>query len=185
MSGHGIGLGAALIAAALAATHAVAQTPGRPGGMGGMGGMGAGAGPGSRPPAEARAASANLPELVQIRLAQLEEDLNLRPAQVPLWHAYRDRVLGLLDDVRRAGRVAASESTAPQRLDALTDIARHRLTATEDIADAGKALYAVLSPEQREVADRRLALPLMTLGGNDPGSDLRLRAAPKPPAADK
>ena len=185
MSGHGIGLGAALVAVSLAATHAVAQTPGRPGGMGGMGGMGAGAGPGSRPPAEARAASANLPELVQIRLAQLEEDLNLRPAQVPLWHAYRDRVLRLLDDVRRAGRVAASESTAPQRLDALTDIARHRLTATEDIADAGKALYAALSPEQREVADRRLALPLMTLGGNDPGSDLRLRAAPKPPATDK
>ena len=120
-----------------------------------------------------------------LRLAQLEEDLNLRPAQLPLWHAYRDRVLGLLDDVRRAGRAAASESSAPQRLDALADIARNRLTATEDIADAGKALYKALTPEQREVADRRLALPLMTLNGNDPGSDLRLRAAPKPPAPDK
>ena len=182
MSGRGSGMVAALVAATLVAVPAAAQTPGRPGGMGGMG---AGAGMGSRPPAEARAASANLPELVQIRLAQLEEDLNLRPAQLPLWHAYRDRVMSLLDDVRRAGRVAASEATAPQRLEALTDIARNRLTATEDIADAGKALYAALSTEQREVADRRLALPLMTLNGNDPGSDLRLRAAPKPPPADK
>ena len=102
-----------------------------------------------------------------------------------MWNAYRDRVMGLLDDVRRAGRVAASESTAPQRLEALTDIARNRLTATEDIADAGKALYAALSPEQRAVADRRLALPLMTLNGNDPGSDARLRSAPKPPSAEK
>lgn len=185
MSGSGIGTAAALIAAALAALPAFAQTPGggRPGGMGGMGGIGAGAG--SRPPAEARPASASLPELVQLRLSQLEEDLSLRPAQLPLWNAYRDRVMGLLDDVRRAGRVAASESTAPQQLEALTDIARNRLTATEDIADAGKALYAALSPEQRAVADRRLALPLMTLNGNDPGSDARLRSAPKPPSAEK
>lgn len=170
-----------LIAGIAAASLAAAQAPGggRPGG--GTGGMGAGA----RPPAEARAAGANLPELVQIRLSQLEEDLNLRPAQLPLWHAYRDRVMALLEDVRRAGRAAASESTAPRRLDALTDIARNRLAATEDIADAGKALYAALLPEQREVADRRLALPLMTLNGNDSGSDLRMRAAPKPPAADK
>ena len=84
MSGRGSGMVAALVAATLVAVPAAAQTPGRPGGMGGMG---AGAGMGSRPPAEARAASANLPELVQIRLAQLEEDLNLRPAQLPLWHA--------------------------------------------------------------------------------------------------
>ena len=177
-------LGAALAVTTLVALPAAAQSGGggRPGGMGGMGGV---AGAGARPPAEARAVAANLPELVQIRLAQLEEDLNLRPAQLPLWHAYRDRVLGLLDDVRRAGRAAASESSAPQRLDALADIARNRLTATEDIADAGKALYKALTPEQREVADRRLALPLMTLNGNDPGSDLRMRAAPKPPAVEK
>lgn len=184
MARHGMQAGAALVALALAALPAAAQAPGggRPGGMGGMSGAAAG---GARQPAEARAAAANLPELVQIRLAQLEEDLNLRPAQLPLWHTYRDRVLGLLDDVRRAGRTAASESSAPQRLDALADIARNRLTATEDIADAGKALYKALTPEQREVADRRLALPLMTLNGNDPGSDLRMRAAPKPPAPEK
>ena len=185
MARRGTWLGAALAVAPVVALPAAAQSGGGGGRPGGMGGMGGAAGAGARPPAEARGVAANLPELVQIRLAQLEEDLNLRPAQLPLWHAYRDRVLGLLDDVRRAGRAAASESSAPQRLDALADIARNRLTATEDIADAGKALYKALTPEQREVADRRLALPLMTLNGNDPGSDLRLRAAPKPPAPDK
>ena len=113
---------------------------------------------------------ANMTELVNMRLSQLEEDLNLRANQVPQWNAYRDRVMSLLDDVRREGRVSAIESTAPQRLDALTDVARNRLTATEDIADAGKALYKVLTPEQRAVADRRLALPLATLAA-------RIRAA--------
>ncbi len=173
-----------LVAAATVASLAAAQSPGG-GRPGGMGGMGQGPGAGSRPTEGGRAACANLPELVQLRLSQLEEDLDLRPAQLPLWKTYRDRVLQLLDDVRRAGRVAASETTALQRLDALTDVARNRLAATEDIADAGKALYAALSPEQRAVADRRLALPLMTLNGNDPGSDLRLRSAPRAPTPDK
>jgi len=44
--------------------------------------------------------------------------------------------------------------------------------------DAGKALYAVLTPAQKEVADRRLALPLATLTGNDAGSDLRMQPRP-------
>ena len=61
------------------------------------------------------------------------------------------------------------ETTAPKRLDALADVARNRLTAIEDIADAGKALYAALTPEQRTLADRRLALPLATLSGSDYG----------------
>ncbi len=174
----------ALVVALLGAATAAAQSPGggRPGGTGGPGGMGGPGGIGGmggagapRPPPEARLAGANIPELVQMRLGQLEEDLNLLPNQRMLWNTYRERVLRLLDDVRRAGRAAASEATAPQRLDALTDIARNRLTATEDIAEAGKALYAALTPAQREVADRRLALPLATLNGNDTGADLRMR----------
>ena len=127
---------------------------------------------------EDRMAGANLPELVNLRMSQLEEDLNLVPAQLPAWTKYRDRVMQLLDDAKRGPRISASETTAPKRLDSLADIARNRLTAVEDIVDAGKALYAVLTPVQKEVADRRLALPLATLTGNDTGSDVRLRAPP-------
>lgn len=120
---------------------------------------------------DARPRGPDLTELVNLRLAQLEDDLNLRNNQLAAWKSYRDRVVQLLDDVRRAPRVSANETTAPQRLDALTDIARNRLTATEDIAEAGKALYAVLTPEQKAVADRRLALPLATLAGQETGAD--------------
>jgi hypothetical protein len=128
---------------------------------------------------DARMINANLPELVHMRLSQLEEDLNVMPAQMPLWKTYRAKVLAMLDDARRDTRVLASESTAPKRFDALSDMARNRLTAVEEIVDAGKALYASLTPDQKSVADRRLALPLATLTGNDAGSDLRLQ--PRPP----
>jgi hypothetical protein len=119
-------------------------------------------------------------ELVTMRLGQLEEDLNLRPDQLAPWNAYRDRVMRMLDDQRRASRAASAYSTtetsAPKRLEALADVARNRLTAVEEIVDAGNALYAALTPAQRTLADRRLALPLATLSGSDTGADLLPRA---------
>ena len=174
-----------VVAVALAvAPMVLAQMPGQ-GGRPGASGMGGAPGKGSGPPGEPRVAlPANMTELVSMRLSQLEEDLNLRANQVPQWNAYRDRVMSLLDDVRRESRVSAIESTAPQRLDALSDIARNRLTATEDIADAGKALYKVLTPEQKAVADRRLALPLATLSGQDPGGEVRARPPPRAGSGD-
>lgn len=129
---------------------------------------------------DARTVNASIPELVAIRMSQLEEDLLLTTAQLPLWKTYRTRVMELLEDTKRGPRVSASETNAPKRLDALADMARNRLTAVEDIVDAGKALYGSLTPAQREVADRRLALPLATLTGNDAGSDLRMQPRPAP-----
>jgi hypothetical protein len=124
-----------------------------------------------------------------MRMGQLEEDLNLRPDQRGAWKVYRDRVMQMLDDQRRAARAAtaysAIETSAPKRLDALADAARNRLTAVEDIVDAGKALYASLTPEQRTLADRRLALPLATLSGSDTGADLLPRALQRPQAGVK
>jgi len=127
---------------------------------------------------DARMVNANLPELVALRMSQLEEDLQITATQMPLWKTYRSRVMDMLEDTKRGPRVSASETTAPKRLDALADMSRNRLTAVEDIVDAGKALYASLTPAQKEVADRRLALPLATLTGNDAGSDLRMQPRP-------
>jgi len=129
---------------------------------------------------DARTVNASLPELVSIRLSQLEEDLQFTTAQMPLWKTYRSRIMEMVEDTKRGTRVSASETTAPKRLDALGDMARNRLTAVEDIVDAGKALYASLSPAQKEIADRRLALPLATLTGNDAGSDVRMQPRPAP-----
>lgn len=130
---------------------------------------------------DARMTGANLAELVNLRMSQLEEDLNITAQQMPQWNAYRSRVMDMLDDMKRGPRVSASETNAVKRLDALGDLARNRLAAVEEIVDAGKALYAVLTPAQKEVADRRLALPLATLTGNDAGTDVRNQSKPPPP----
>ncbi len=119
-------------------------------------------------PDEDKVPRQNLAEIVALRMSQLEEDLRLQPGQMPAWTTYQERVQRLLEDRRRTVREATTATTAPQLLDALADGARNRLTAVEDVVDAGKALYALLTPEQRNVADRRLALPLAALTTQTP-----------------
>lgn len=120
-----------------------------------------------------------LQSAVQYRLELLEEDLRLRPEQQKAWLNYRERVLRLADDTLRSARTAlAGTMPAPERLDRLSDIARDRLTAIEDIVDAGKQLYAVLTPGQQGVADRRLAVPVMALAGVEPNSSAARAGGP-------
>jgi hypothetical protein len=120
-------------------TFAVAAAAQMPGGAGPKAGGRGGGGPLTRPGDE-RVTGPNMTELVTMRLGQLEEDLNLRPDQLAPWNAYRDRVMRMLDDQRRASRAASAYSTtetsAPKRLEALADVARNRLTAVEEIVDA-------------------------------------------------
>lgn len=120
---------------------------------------------------------------VKYRLDLLEDGLRLRPEQNAAWAAYRGRVLTLAEDMQRAPRTAlGGDLTAPKRLEKLADIARDRLTAIEDIVDAGKALYATLSPDQQMVADRRMAVPVMALTGVEPNSSgSRAMGPPKNP----
>jgi hypothetical protein len=160
------------------------------------GGGARGSSPGSRggadtshvPPPKAQVApdanqQSTLQSAVQYRLELLEEDLRVRPEQQNAWRNYRDRVLKLADDTQRSARTAlGGDMSAPQRLDRLSDIARDRLTAIEDIVEAGKLLYAMLTPGQQTVADRRLAVPVMALAGVEPNSAAaRAGAAAKSP----
>jgi len=100
-------------------------------------------------------------DLFEATIHELREDLKLSPAQRPAWDAYESRVRALAADLKRARAAHAKESerqeTAPQRIDRLVDIARDRLAALEDIADAANALYAGFTPEQKAIADARLA----------------------------
>ena len=66
----------------------------------------------------------------------------------------------------RGSRRATAQSdgvTAPQVFDRISVIAQNRLTAVEEIVEAGRALYERLSPEQQRLADRQLALVALTL----------------------
>jgi hypothetical protein len=167
--------GVALAALAMAvAAPGYCQFPGgSPAGRGGgsKGGEGMRMGSPERQGKEEANPVQNLVAVVTYRLDLLEEDLRLTPDQRGAWKNYRDRVLGMADDMARATRTLASgEMTAPQRLDRLTDVVRDRLTAMEDVADAGKRLYASLTPVQQQLADRRLAVALMPLAGAEPAA---------------
>jgi hypothetical protein len=178
-----------VVTALLAAGSACGQSPG------GGGGVARGTSPSSRgadtshlpPPkpvgAQEAHAQITLQSAVQYRLELLEEDLRVRPEQQIAWLNYRDRVLRLAEDAERTARTTlVGDLSAPQRLDRLSDIARDRLTAIEDIVEAGKQLYAMLTPGQQTVADRRLAVPVMALAGVEPNSAAaRAGAAAKSP----
>jgi hypothetical protein len=118
-------------------------------------------------------ADTNMGAPVQVQLDQLEDDLKLTPQQRSMWNAYADRVLSFADGMTRAQFAArtateATDATAAQQLDQLADRARQRLTAVEDIAESGKALYAMLSSDQKRIADHRLVLPILPLANGLP-----------------
>jgi len=157
-----------LTAVAMISSVAFAQYPSGRGGWPPAGGGPAAQGPSKtrdRPAADALSSS-GAPVLVQ--LDQLESELKLTPQQHAAWNAYADKVLRLADDMTRSRFVARTspeptEATAAQQLDRLADTERNRLTAVEEIAEAGKALYAMLTSEQKAIADRKLVLPIRPL----------------------
>jgi hypothetical protein len=158
----------AVILVALAATGAAAQYPGG-GGTGRPGSSAGSPGRSALPPPRAPAPETgptSLADQVQMQLGELEEDLRITSAQRRLWSTFADRVLKLAGDVTRdRDKLRFPKGTAAEQFDFVADTARDRLTAIEDIGDAGKQLYAALSPAQREMADRRLvrlAIPLVT-----------------------
>ena len=149
-----------LIAAAASSTPVFAQVPGGH----------AHAVPGANSTRDRAAAdalaSSGAPVLVQ--LDQLESELKLSPEQRPAWNAYADKILGLADDMTRSRFVArtaprATDATAIQQLEELAASERKRLSTIDEIAAAGKAFYATLTAEQKEIADRKLVLPIRPL----------------------
>jgi hypothetical protein len=61
---------------------------------------------------------------------------------------------------------ASTQNSALKRIDRSVDAARNRLAALEDIADAAKTLYTLLTPDQLAVADPRLAALVPLPNGN-------------------
>ena len=106
---------------------------------------------------------------LEVTVQELHEDLKLTAEQEPLWQAYVDKVRALGNDVARERGRRPAQANVQQQIDRILDAARNRLTALEDIAQAAKALYAKLSPEQQPAADPRLAnLMAMPLSADAP-----------------
>jgi len=167
---------------AFAAAELMAQVRG--GGMrGGSRGAPGDVGRDQRPGGDQRPAMQEDPVgQAEYLLEMLREDLKLSADQMTAWKTYADKVSALASDLsRERGRIKATlQLKALQRIDQSVDVARNRLTALEEIASAAKALYECLTPEQKSIADMRLATTLAT--HFTPGSTipLELRDRPRP-----
>jgi hypothetical protein len=147
----------------LSASPSMAQfrggIPGGEGG-GGMRGRGGGRDSGADTTKNQRPAAQPVsPAQTEVIMHELYEDLRLTPAQHPAWQSYADKVQALVSDfARERNRArAGAQLTAMQQFDRTLDSARNHLTALEDIAAAAKVLYDGLAPEQKLIADARLA----------------------------
>ena len=140
-----------------------------PGAMGqgpmGHGPMGRGMGP---------QGIANPSAMADARNAYFKSELNITPAQESAWKTYaeqrKQQVVAM--QALRASAQGSAQATAPERLELRNQMMKKRQEQMEKGTAAFKELYAVLSPEQKTLADQRVALRMMGGGGmgyNRPG----------------
>ena len=104
----------------------------------------------------------------------LEEDLRLSAEQRAAWQAYADKVRAMINDIGRErdrGPLGGAQMSSLSQIDRVVDVARNRLTALEDVATAAKTLYGSLSPQQKVVADPRLATIVSAVVGAGSNTD--------------
>ena len=120
--------------------------------------------------------------LLEQAIEELRVDLKLQPTQVPAWETYIGKARLLAGDMARERMLSMSASTQMDALKLINrsvDATRNRLAALEEIADAARAFYALLTPEQQAVANPRLAAVIPGAGGGMPARASSLSAPPR------
>lgn len=94
------------------------------------------------------------------RLADLKQKLQITPAQESAWNAYTQTwtphgqmKANLSPEDRQARREAFKKMTTPERLDMMLTMSQQRQERMAARAEATKAFYAALTPEQQAVFD--------------------------------
>jgi len=106
---------------------------------------------------------------VDQRLSRLKAELKITADQEPLWQGFAETAKNKAGKGLQAMREQAKDEglTAPERMARVTDIMKERLAALQSVSDAFNRLYQGLTPEQREIADRRAArMARLGLGGH-------------------
>lgn len=89
-------------------------------------------------------------------LAELKQKLELRPGQEAAWNTFVSASqpgMHSMDGERRAMRVEFEKLSTPERLDRMLSMSEARNARLAARADAIKAFYAQLTPEQQGVFD--------------------------------
>jgi hypothetical protein len=99
----------------------------------------------------------------QHNLMMMKTDLQLTPEQEATWSTFSDKVMVYASDLSmERARIGIPESqrtavTGLQYIDQATAGARSRVTELEDIRNAANALYGTFTPDQKKIADARMA----------------------------
>ena len=94
--------------------------------------------------------------LVEGRLAYLKGELNITEEQKPAWDAYASAITGRVETMQglRQGMLETMQKgSATERMDARIAAMEAMLESMKALKPATEGLYAVLTPEQKSVAD--------------------------------
>ncbi len=87
----------------------------------------------------------------------LKSKLSITPEQEAQWSAFSDTVLQQVEQMKASHQQRKSiPATAPERIDRQVELMKQRVAGFEAMGQAAKGLYAVLSPEQQQIADHKL-----------------------------
>ncbi len=139
------GIAAALALAVAAGTYAQPF-----GGMGSGYGPGMGMGPGHGPMAGVDPAA-----MIDSRLADMKTQLKITATQESAWQAFTTAARQQATDMQAIrGQMQQGAGTAPERMGQRATAMQQRSQAMATMTNAFNALYAVLTPEQKTVADQ-------------------------------
>ena len=94
------------------------------------------------------------------RLSGLKSELKITAAQESAWKAFADQAKQQAEAMQKLMTTAQSnaQATAPERIEQRNQIMKKQQEQMEKGTAAFKDLYAVLSPEQKALADQRMGM---------------------------
>lgn len=107
------------------------------------------------------------------RLGEMRSELKITTAQDAAWQTFAAKAKKQAEDMQTMRKTmwGAPAASAPERIAQRTALMQQRLAGMEDMTAALKELYAVLTPEQKAIADREFA----TMPGHHMGHGRRYR----------
>ena len=121
-----------------------------------FGGMGPGFGPGmGMERGHGPMGGVDPAAIVDSRLGDLKTQLKITPAQESAWEAFTGAAKQQAASMQALrARMQKGPSTAPERMGQRTELMQQRSAAMTTMTNAFDALYAVLTPEQKAIADQ-------------------------------
>ena len=129
----------------------------------GMALAGRGMGPGPMGQGMGPQGYGNPSAMADARNAYLKSELKITPAQESAWKAFADQAKQQAEAMQawRSTVQGSAQATAPERLELRNQIMKKRQEQMEKGSAAFKELYAVLSPEQKALADQHFGFGMM------------------------